>query len=191
MNNKGADQTSRIAKTVFSWCNVENYLKPQIIQSSRKFYCCQLGGSSDGGDIISYGYSYSWLHSTFPVSLHTITHRNLSAIFWIWANSDDLIIFLFLLRFWLLVFLHLDKIILGIGKNRDWAKDWNATGPQDQLRSGLIGPPSSLGGVNKHLFMLHLKIWLVWRTSCNRNQLVLLRNHWWRTNGSVVNKTPG
>ena len=31
---------------------------------------------------------------------------------------------------------------------------------------------------------------LVWRTSYNRNQLVLPKNHWSRTNGLVVNKTP-
>ena len=30
-----------------------------------------------------------------------------------------------------------------IHKDRGCAKDWTVTGPQDQLRSGLTGPPSS------------------------------------------------
>ena len=56
----------------------------------------------------------------------------------------------------------------------DWVKDWTATvsGPQGQLRSGLTGPPSSIGGLHYHFFALHIKIQLVLRTSYNRNQLV-------------------
>ena len=73
---------------------------------------------------------------------------------------------------------------------RGYAKDWTVTGPQDQLRSGLIGPPSSFAGLNYYLFVLNIKIQLVWRTSFNRNQLVWLKNHWWRTNRLVVKNNP-
>ena len=55
---------------------------------------------------------------------------------------------------------------------RGYAKDWTVTGPQDQLRSGLISPPSSFAGLNYYLFVLNIKIQLVWRANCNRNQLV-------------------
>ena len=54
-------------------------------------------------------------------------------------------------------------------------EDWTQTSPQEQWRSGLTAPPSSIAGLNYHLFALHTK-------SChNRNQLVKLKNHWWRT----------
>ena len=75
------------------------------------------------------------------------------------------------------------------------------TGPEDQLRSDLFvcvevlwpsqqlrscqagqlpintipgqaGPPSSFAGLNYYLFVLNIKIQLVWRPSFNRNQLV-------------------
>ena len=70
------------------------------------------------------------------------------------------------------------------------------TGPQDKLRTGLFvcveilqqsqqlwslpintvpgqaGPPSSFSGLNYYLFVLNIKIQLVWRPSFNRNQLV-------------------
>ena len=55
---------------------------------------------------------------------------------------------------------------------RGYAKDWTMTGPEDQLRSGLIGPPSSFAGLNYYLFVLNIKSQLVWRTSFNRKQLV-------------------
>ena len=35
---------------------------------------------------------------------------------------------------------------------RNWAKDWTATCPQDQLRFGLISPPSSFAGLYYYLF---------------------------------------
>ena len=38
---------------------------------------------------------------------------------------------------------------------RDWATDWTATGPQDQLRSGSTGPLSSSAGPNYHPFVTH------------------------------------
>ena len=40
---------------------------------------------------------------------------------------------------------------------RDWDKDWTATSGQDQLRSGLTGPPNSVVGLNYHLFCVTYK----------------------------------
>ena len=37
---------------------------------------------------------------------------------------------------------------------RGCAKDWTVTGPQDQLKFGLTGPPSSFTGLNYCLYVL-------------------------------------
>ena len=74
---------------------------------------------------------------------------------------------------------------------RGYTKDWTVTGPQAQLRSGLIGPPSSFAGLNYYLFFFCVKH----KNSVGLEDLLqqkstgLAKNHWWRTNGLVVQKT--
>ena len=45
-------------------------------------------------------------------------------------------------------------IIMGFAviSRRVWAKDWTATGTQEQLRSDPTGPPSSFAGLDDHSF---------------------------------------